>query len=164
MDFSLHLHTCNVETSVRKVTNPFTGTPVEVPIDEGLTAAERDAVRAFLAEVGAGEPDADTYCKIDLPDGSIVSVAIGTLDQEHACVAFAVECSTLTANTVSFVFELARRGNMSIGSTVAPEIVALPSVAANDCMTRRWPMAQSAETPAQLRAWLRNYINRGIIV
>jgi hypothetical protein len=158
--FSLHLHTCNLGTAVREAVNPFTGEVLKIPVDLGPTATEIDAVRDFLTESRAGELDPDTYCRIDLPDGSKVNVAIGTLGQKHPCIAFAVECFALTDDTVSFVLELAKRGRMSIGSTSDPGVVALPAGDLPARVAQRWPSAPVVETPAELWVWLQHNIRQ----
>jgi hypothetical protein len=163
MAFGLALHTCNLGTATRNVVNPFTREPIEIAIDPGLTIAERDAVRSFLSDCKAGEPDPDTFCKINLNDGCIVNVAIGTLDQEHPCIGFAVECSALTSDGAFFVLELAKRGNMSIGSSIDGDVVAFTS-APTEMAAKRWPLAQVMDSADQLKAWLAENIERGTIV
>lgn len=164
MDFSLHLHTCNLGTQVRKGKNPFTGEVVEFPIDPGLTSAERSAVRALLKEAGASEPDPDNYRRVTFKDKSTVNVAAGALDRKEPCVAFAVECSALTLKVVSLIHDLACKGNMSIGSTVDPAVVALPLADQAKKVSKRWPGASVVESPSQLEFWLRQQIDKGTIV
>jgi hypothetical protein len=146
------------------LTHPFTGEPVAVPLDHGLTEAERQAVRALLEEVGAAEPDPDSYRRVELSDGSIVSLAVGTLDRDAPCVAFAVECSALTAAVAYFLYALASRGNLSVGSSIDPEVTALPRPHQNQRVSWRWPKARLAESPSLLRAWLEQNLCAGKIV
>lgn len=161
--FTLALYTCNLGTQVRTVENPFNGTLIKVPIDPGLTDGERNAVRSFLAERGAGEPDPETYCSVKLRDGCIINVAIHTLDLPASCRGLTVECAALTDDSVGFVLELAKRGNMSIGSNIDPDVVAFTSAPSEQAM-KRWPSAGVVETAAQLRVWLDENIRRGTIV
>jgi hypothetical protein len=163
--FTLHLHTCNLGTAVRTCRNPFTKELVTVPIDHGLTKSERQAVTELLEEVGAGEPDPDTYCRVELPDGTYVNVAVGTLaDVDVARVAFAVECSALSLEVVAFVYALASWGNLSIGSSIDPEVVALPHRRQWDRVSKRWPKASVVESPSELKVWLKQNLLAGRIV
>jgi len=59
-EYSFVLHTCRLGDRVRKATNPFTGDPVEFPIDDGLSVAERNGMRAVFASYGVHEPEADS--------------------------------------------------------------------------------------------------------
>ena len=151
--FELHLHTCNLGSAVRLTANPFTGEPIEVPLDVGLTAEQQSAVRALLVEAGAEEPDPDGYRRVRLPDGAIISV-LGPPDEEWAsCVALAVECRALTQGVADFVHKLAQRGEMAV--MVVPQVVALPSLAPLGRVARRWPSAVVVESPGELFGWLR---------
>jgi hypothetical protein len=149
---------------MRKVRNPFTGELAAFPSDLGLTVAEREAVGALLEEAGAGEPDSDSYRRVELPDGSRVSVAVGTLGESAPCVAFAVECSALTAEVASFLHALTSRGNLSVGPTIDPDAVALPRPEPSDLVLRRWPKATVARSPSELKAWLARNLKAGRIV
>jgi hypothetical protein len=162
--FTLHLHTCSLGTKVRTCRNPFTEQSIAVPIDCGQTKTERQTVGALLEEVGAGEPDSDSYRRVELPDGSIVSVAVGTLADDAACVAFAVECSALTAEVASFLHALASRGNLSIGSSIDPEVVVLPCPRLREQVSGRWPKASIVESPSELGVWLERNLCAGRIV
>jgi hypothetical protein len=156
--FFLHLQSCNLGTQVREVKNPFTGEVLVVPIDLGLTASERDAVRALLAEAGASPPDPDTYCRVVLRDGNRVDVAVGGLYTDATPMAIAVEYNALSPEVASFVHALASRGNMSIISGVDPAVVALPLPTQRTQVASRWPEAPVVEAPSDLEAWLRQNI------
>jgi len=163
--FTLHLHTCNLGKRVRKCRNPFTNEPIAFPIDRGLTVAERQAVLALLEEARAAEPDPDTYRRVELSDGSIVSVAVGTLaDAAPRVVAFGVECSALTAEVALFLYSLASRGNLSVGSSIDPQVVALPLPEQRELVSGRWPKARVTGSPSQLKDWLERNLRAGRIV
>jgi hypothetical protein len=162
--FTLHLQSCNLGTEVRMLRNPFTNEPVVAHIDHGLTATERQAVRELLEEVKAGEVDPDFYRRVKLPDGSLVDVGVGTLYDENTCGAFAVDCSDLTDQVVSFLHTLASRGNLSIGSTIDPQVVALPRREQKEWVSERWPTVCVVKSPSQLLAWLRQNLRKGTIV
>lgn len=57
------LHTCNLGDTARTGTNPFTGEPVEFPMDDGLTHEEMDAPQDVFEENGIDgpEPDGEGY-------------------------------------------------------------------------------------------------------
>jgi hypothetical protein len=164
MGFELHLQTCNLGTAAGTYQNMFTGEIIEVPLDRALTAEEKRAVRALLQEVGAGEPDPDTYRRVELPDGSIVSVAVGTLDDDAPCGGCAVECSALTTAVALFLFALAKRGNLSVGSGTDPEVVAYTRPEQRERVCRWYPKASMAGSPSRLRAWLERQLRAGRIV
>ncbi len=163
MSFGLHLHTCNLGTTARQATNPFTGEPVEFPIDVGLSDSETDAVEAFLADNGASEPDPDSYCRVEL-SGDVVNVAVGGLYDAEPCVAFAIECSDLNQTVAQFVHELACRGNMSIGSSIDPTVVSLPLSGQVKDVSERWPSFVLVDTPTKLLHWLQKNVQEGNIV
>jgi hypothetical protein len=162
--FRLHLQTCNLGTRARTVRNPFTGATLAVPGDLALTAEDRQAVRALLQEVGAGEPDPDTYRRIELPGGSIVDIAVGTLDDDAPCIGFAVECSDLTAEGASFLYALASRGNLSVGSSIDPQVVALTRPEQRERVARWYPKVSMVGSPSRLRVWLERQLRAGKIV
>ena len=153
--FALHLHTCNLGTHMRESKNPFTGAVFVVPNDLGRTSLERDAVRALLEEVGASNPDPDTYCNIAFPDSSSVSVAVGNLYSNGPCTGFALEYDRLTPAVASFVHALAVRGNLSIISGVEPTVAALPLFEQRERVLSRWPGVQVVESALDLETWLR---------
>jgi hypothetical protein len=161
--FTLHLQSCNLGTKVRMLRNPFTNEPVVAHIDHGLTATERQVVRELLEEVKAGEVDPDSYRRVKLPDGSLVDVGVGSPD-DNTCGAFAVDCSDLTDQVASFLHTLASRGNLSIGSTIDPQVVALPRREQKEQVSERWPKARVVTSPSQLLTWLRQNLRIGTIV
>ena len=165
MGFGLHLNTCNLGTEVRRMKNPFTEEPVDIPIDLGLTEAEREGVQSLLREVNAGEPDPDTYSRITLKDGSIVDIAIGSLNDTKArCGAFAVECKRLTIEVSAFLFRLAHAGNLSIGPTVGTPVIAVVSSEQVARVAHRWPHVDLVETPQSLNDWLHINLELKLIV
>jgi hypothetical protein len=151
----LDIHTCNLGHQTREAINPFTDEKLNIPIDLGLTSKEQMAVREFLAESGASPPDSDSFCRVMLLGGDSVIVDVGSLYTDVPCRGFAAEYSVLTLEVASFLFELARRGNMTIGSSVNPTLVALTSREQPEQVKVRWPHASFVESPEGLEAWLR---------
>jgi hypothetical protein len=156
--FMLDMHTCNLGDQTTETINPFTGDVIVIPIDFGLTSKERMSVRDFLAESGASAPDPDDYCRVMLPRGNSVNVDVGTLYTDVPCRGFAAEYSVLAPEVASFLYELARRGNMTIGSSSDPKLVALTSREQPEGVKARWPQAGYVESPTELEAWLRENI------
>ena len=164
MSYSLHLHTCNLGTAVKKGKNPFTGDVVEFPNDDGLNRSEREAVQLLLQEVQASEPDPDGYMKVMFSDNGVANIGDGNLDDRSPCIAFAMEINMVTPQLVSFIYNLTRAGNMSIGSSIDPSVVALTSPTQDKKLLKRWPAAQVIESPLQLKKWLEENIKEGRIV
>jgi hypothetical protein len=112
----------------------------------------------------ASNPDPDRYRKIHCKDGGVASISIGTLEDPDPCIAFAVEFERLTPEVALFVFNIARLGNMSVGSTIKPEVVLLTRASESELVAKRWPKAIVAETPKHLESWLKNKMDDGSIV
>lgn len=136
----------------------LTGEKLLAHIDDGLTESERKAVLDLLKSVSASEPDPDGYYYIDLSDGSHIGVGAFTLAGKDRCVAFAVECDHLTGAAADFLFKLSRAGNMTVGSSIDPDVVALTATPSDDA-SERWPNAPVLDDPARLAAWLKANCN-----
>jgi hypothetical protein len=163
MTIRLHLHTCNIGQTSRTYENPFNGARVEFPVDPGLNDLERANVRKLMMEMQGSSPDSDGYRKILCGDGGAVSICIGTLDDPDPCVAFAVEFNRLTSEVALFVFNLARCGNMTVGSTINPEVAILANPP-NESIIERWPSVTVVSTPGQLMSWLQQRVaDRSIV-
>jgi hypothetical protein len=155
VDFSLSLHTANHGTARRTGVNPFTGAVVEFPIDHGLTAAERAAVRSVLSSYGASDADADGFRYIVLPDETKIGVDAGHVDREGVCPGVVVECNSTSADAAAFVFELASKGNMTVGSSVDPAVVAAVSSEQSERVKSRWPDVPVLRSPEDLLIWVK---------
>ena len=149
---------------MRKAVNPFTGEAVTFPIDNGLTVGERAAVRVVLLSNGASEPDPDGFRSVRLSDGTKVNVCTWHLDREGACPGLEIECYAATPSAAAFVFELASEGNMTIGSTTDPAVVAAVSHAQAERVKARWPSVPVLRSPEDLLAWFEQRLEAGDIV
>lgn len=158
MSFNLAFSTCNLGDETREMTNPFTGEKLLAHIDDGLTESERKAVLDLFKSNSASERDPDGYYYIEFPDGSHIGVGAFTLEGTDPCVGFAVECDRLTDAAADFLFKLSRAGNMSVGSSIDPDVVAL-TAAPSDDVSKRWPGASVLDDPARLAAWLKANCN-----
>jgi hypothetical protein len=155
MTFNIHFHTCHLSKRVRKGINPFTKEPVLFPIDRGLNASERKAVRSLLAEVNAIGPNPDGYYKVTFADGGIANACIGSLDGKHPSIAFYVEVEVMTDELVAVLYKLAQSGNMAIIPDMQDAVPLLTSPAMDQLMRDRWPDALVIDSPAQLEKLLR---------
>ena len=155
MSFDLHLHTCRLGKRVRKSINPFTNEPILVPIDRGLNASQRKAVRKLITEVKAIGPDPDGYYKLTFSDGGMANVCIGSLDAEPPWIAFHVEIQVMTDELIAFVYRLAQSGNMSILPIMQDAVPLLTSPATDQLVRDRWPDALVIDSPARLEQLLR---------
>lgn len=153
MPLTLHLHASHLGDQAREATNPFTGEKLRVPSDEGLSAAEREAVLELLSRNAATDPDPDGYYYVQLADDCRIGIGAPTLSSQRPCVGIGFECDRLTDTAIQFLFELSRAGNLSIGSSSDPDHVAF-TAQPNDRQAKRWPAAAVLEDPAQLAAWL----------
>jgi hypothetical protein len=150
-------HTYNLRDEVRKGRNPFTGETVEFPMDTGLTEAERNAVKALLAGKHASGPDEDGFHNIPLSDGNVVSLWTGDLDGSAPSVAFQLQFEgPATREILDLAREIAVRGNLTIGSTFDPEIVALVNPPLDPQIRRRWPKAMQLQTQEDFDDWVRD--------
>jgi hypothetical protein len=163
VEFSLSLHTCNLGSAVRVGTNPFTGQSVSFPIDLGLTAEERDAVMQFITQSGGGEPDPDFFRRVQVADGNSVDVCGCDLNSDIPCSGLAVDCSDLSLPVATFVYGLAIRGNVSIGSSIDSRVVAAVSSKQKNLILHRYPSVALVESPAGIFQWLQEKLSTGSI-
>jgi hypothetical protein len=155
----LALHSCNLGDAVRRGTNPFTGEPVEFHIDEGLSESEREAVKRLLSEFHAKGPDADGYYQVTFNDETSVNVGAGPLDGSIRTVGMAFEIEgPVTADVLRFAHRLAVAGNMSVGSAIDPDIVALVAVPQNPRVRERWPQAVVLESEDTFFQWTQAHL------
>jgi hypothetical protein len=124
-----------------------------------LTQAKNVAVQNLLTDVGATLADEDGWRTVLLDDGSMVNLELGILDSDHPCVGCGVEFEPLSSVAVSFIFTLAQIGNMSVGSGIDPNVVALVHASPSERVAKRWPKAAITTSLDQLGAWLRKCID-----
>lgn len=157
MRFSLHLESTQKGQPARRTINPFTGEPIEGLSQGRLTDGDRNAVRSLLTGYGASEPDEETYCRITLSNGSEIQIALGTLNDDAPCSAFAVECPDASLEVCRFLFEFAKNAHLSIGSTIDPDVKIIASASPNES---RKEIVNSAE-PLQL--WIQERLGDTIV-
>lgn len=142
MSKHIAFHTCNLGDAVRKGTNPFTGEPVEFPIDDGLSDSERMAVKQLLSEFHAIGPDPDGYYQIVFSNDTSINVGAGALDGATPCIGIAMEIEgPASQDVVRFARRLALEGNMAVSSAIDPDIVALVARSDDPRICERWPDA-----------------------
>lgn len=160
-EYSFILHTCRLGDRVGKATNPFTGDPVEFPIDDGLSVAERKDVRAVFACFGVEGPEAgfEGYA-LYLPASGSVRFRGGDLEQdEPPLTSFSVElvAQNVADEVLRLVLDVARQGNLAFMSSTG-ERVCLAKESRDLRIKQRWPDAGLILTTNALRSWLENQI------
>ena len=150
MSFDIHYHTCNLGTRKAKRKNPFTGKMQSMPVDDGLTDAERAAVRKLLKSGGAAKPDEFGCYAVEFKDGGSAEVFASELAGSEQCDGLMVSLHGLTPAVVRFLFELCRAGNMSATPIMEDEVVVVVSEAQRLRVQGRWPEAIVAGSPEEL--------------
>jgi hypothetical protein len=150
MSFDIHYHTCNLGTRTAKRKNPFTGKMQAVPVDDGLTDAERAAVRKLLKAGGAAKPDEFGCYAVEFKDGGSAEVFASELAGTEQCDGLMVSLHGLTPMVVGFLYELCRAGNMSATPVMEEEVVVVASEAQRVRVQGRWPAAVVVGSAAEL--------------
>jgi hypothetical protein len=114
MSFDIFLFTCNLGTGTKRIMSPFTGEPVTVPDDPGLTVEERAAVVSLLQELQAEGPDEFGCYHLSFADGGEAAVSVPFLVDESQLDGCSVTTRSLTADVISLWFRLSRAGNLVI--------------------------------------------------
>jgi hypothetical protein len=113
VSFDIHYHTCNLGTQTAKRKNPFTGKVQTVPVDDGLTDAERAAVPKLLKSAGTAKPDEFGCYAVEFKDGGSADVFASELAGSERCDGLMVSLHGLTPGVVGLVWELCRAGGMA---------------------------------------------------
>jgi hypothetical protein len=112
MSFDIFFHTCNLGTSKKRVTNPFTRRHMMVFDDPGLTCDERAAVRKLLRNLGAEGPSEFGTYSLSFGDGGEADLSMDGLDGNDKVTGCSVQTRGLSPDVVEFLFRLSRSGNM----------------------------------------------------
>ncbi|MEM7478294.1 MAG: hypothetical protein AAF483_25175, partial [Planctomycetota bacterium] len=115
----LGLHSANLGTKTREVTNPFTGEKTIAHIGDIATEADVQGGIDVLRKSNASEPDPDGYQIVELSAGRYLSIAFGPTG---GCVNIE---GGLESDAIQFVFRLALASNMLVTSTIDPAVVAV---------------------------------------
>jgi hypothetical protein len=154
MSFDIVYHTCNLGTRREKRKNPLTGRVQSVPVDNGLTDAERAAVRRLLRSGGAAAPDEFGCYAVELPDGGSAEVYAKELHESGHCDGLMVSLRGMTPGLVVFLWELCQAGNMSATPIMEDEVVAVASEEQRQRVKDRWPEAVVVASPDEFRELL----------
>jgi hypothetical protein len=155
--FSLGLHTRNLGTQTRQMTNPFTSERVTVHIDDGMTPAETEAASSLLADAGATKADPDGFRKVVFPDGSYAHMNLRSAGAE-------IEVSGgVTIDLVEFIFRLALASGMIVQSTIDPDVVAILPGQHHAGIGNRWPDATQIHSAHELMEWIKSELTNGRI-
>jgi hypothetical protein len=158
-EFTFHLHTCRLGGKVQRIPNPFTGEIFEMPIDDGLSAAEIKAVKKLLAEHKAAYGDDDEFHVIRFSDDTTVRLGIGNLRTKRPIKSIGVEliCPKLSDEAVAFVHAVATAAGAAF-VTVDSENAALTAPSDDPKVRRRWPEASILAAPKDLARWLEKVV------
>jgi hypothetical protein len=154
MSFDIYYFSCSTITHRENRLNPFTGTTEVTEVDDGLTAAERAAVRELLRRRNAGGPDEHGYYALRFADGGSADISIdlggpGTCDS-----AMVVVRSPWSPQLVHFLFELGQVGNMVMVPVMEGSVPLVASEEQRQRVQARWPEAVVVRSAEELRAFL----------
>ena len=139
-EYTFGLYTSNLGEAVRTVQNPFTGKPVSIPIDRGLTEQEINAVKAVFDRNGlqGPEPEFEGYA-IYGTGGDSLRFRGGDFDCGIAVIGFSVEIVVrhLMEAMLEIVLDAARAGNFALMSCVG-DCVRVSSPASVTCVPVRY--------------------------
>ncbi|QDT73652.1 hypothetical protein [Lacipirellula limnantheis] len=150
MSFDIHCHTCNLGTRTAKRKNPFTGNMQSVPVDDGLTDAERAAVRELLKSAGAAKPDDFGSYAVEFKDGGSAEVFASELGSSEQCDGLMASVHGVTPELVKFLWDLCRAGNMSATPIMEDEVVVVVCEEQRARVQGRWPSAVVIGSPDEL--------------
>ena len=141
--------TLGTRTAKRK--NPFTGKMQSVPVDDGLTDAERAAVRKLLKSAGASKPDEFGCYAVEFKDGGSAEVFASELGGSEQCDGLMVSLQGITSGLVKFLWELCRAGNMAATPIMEDEVVhALGAVRTGRPAAALAPPRRRSRSPARV--------------
>jgi hypothetical protein len=159
-EYSFLLHTCNLGDAARTGRNPFTGEPVEFPIDDGLTDDEIDAIQDVFDENGIDgpEPDGQGYAVYGA-DGDCLRFRCNDLDAGEPISGIAAEAvvKELSDQILTVILDVARAGHLALTSSVG-DCVRIPDRTPDAKLLKRWPDAQSLSSISELRQWFEDSI------
>lgn len=163
-EYSFTLYTRRLGERVRKTTNPFTGEPAESPIDLGMTAEERDAVRRVFHVYGieGQEPDGEGYARYIAGNGSIRFR--GNLEMADSSpwpttsLGVEIVVMRLSDDVLVPVLDVARKGNLAFMSSWN-EGVSLVEESDDPRIKRCWPGAGLIQSVEELRGWLESKVD-----
>ena len=150
MSFDIHYHTCNLGTRTAERKNPFTGEMLSVPVDDGLSDAERAAVLDLLRAAGANAPDEFGCYIVKTPDGGSAEVFAAGLGGPEQCDGFMVAMRGLTPELVGLLWKLCRDGNMSAMPVMEDEVVVVASETQVQRVQAPWPAVVAVSSPEEL--------------
>jgi hypothetical protein len=154
MPINLELRTCRLGAGTIKIKNPFDvigGSEIEVPDDDGLSADEKQAVKALLDMIAGPAPPAEyvDWSK-EFDDGGSVEVWAFGLDDDSVVNTLSVVIWRRSPFVAELVFQLSEKGNLAIVTQVegiGPWVTSAEQAAA---VKERWPAAELVTTSAEL--------------
>lgn len=161
-NYSFILHTCNLGNTTKLIVNPFTRQQFEVPVDEGLTHYEIEAVKNIfsnndvrLLEVIADEAWA-TYANEHATFKCFDLDSSNRIDSIHAELVVA----KLSDELLRMILALASDANLALISDHRKthrfaRIVGRPP---DERLLERWPDMEELSSVSELRYWLTEQI------
>lgn len=150
MSFDIFYHTCNLGSRTTRRKSPFTGKVQSVPVDDGLTDAERAAVRHLLRSAAATPDELGCYA-IQMPDGGYAEVFTSNrLEASERCEGLMVSLSGLTPKLAEFLWALCRDGNMAAIPVMEEEVVVVTNDSQRQRVQGRWPEVVVVSSPDEL--------------
>jgi hypothetical protein len=149
MSFDILYHTCNLGTRTEERKNPLTGQVQSVPVDNGLSDAERAAVLSLLKSAGAAAADKFGCYAVELSDGGSAEVYSSGLGGPEQCDGFMVSLRGLTPRLTQFLWELCRAGNMVAIPVMEDEVVVVTTEDQLNRVRARWPKAVVVGSPEE---------------
>lgn len=161
-EYEFNLHTCNLSDRTRPAIHPITRARLDIPVDEGLTPTERQALRATFDEYGitGQEPHGEGYAWY-LPENGSVRLRAGpdleATDKRLPGFAVEITVNRLTDGVLAFVLKVARQGNLALMSFTGDRVRLVKPL--NDPrIKKRWPDAGVITTVDELRSWFEKEI------
>jgi hypothetical protein len=154
MSFDIYYFSCSPTTHREDRRNPFTGKVESMEVDDGLTAAERSAVRELLRRRNAVGPDDHGYYVLRFADGGSADFSTD-LDGPGACDGGLIEIrGPLSPQLVQFLFDLGRVGNMVTVPVMEGSVPLVASEEQRQRVQARWPESVVVGSAEELRALL----------
>ncbi len=159
-EFSFQFHTSNLTEATRTQINPFTGEPIAIPIDNGLTEDETRRMLQVFEENGINGPEADGEgYAVYGSKGDSIRFRCSNLDDSIPVKAIACEVVVreLSDEVLAIIVDVARAGNMVLTSCTG-DCARVVGRSLDAKVLTRWPDAEPLSSVDELRAWLQGTI------
>lgn len=138
MPFTMHLHSCNLDTITETRFDKVTRMPQEMPVEQGLPPALKAAVHARMRASGGVGPDAFGCFSIYFVNGKQARVTMPHLLDAGRCTHATITADEPYWELMQLVHDIARIGNMLIQADGAPRPM-VPTEQLRGRIFKRWP-------------------------